>query len=74
MVVALTGRRPRAKSTREGNRIQMVTKGISILLVACLVMAAVGCGEAGGGTVKEIKIGVVGPMTIGTGLSWQPRR
>jgi len=41
----------------------MVTKGISILLIACLVMAAVGCGEAGGEKVKEIKIGVVGPMT-----------
>jgi len=35
-------------------------RGVIVLLVACLILTVVGCG---GGEAKEIKIGVIGPMS-----------
>ncbi|HEY48811.1 MAG TPA: ABC transporter substrate-binding protein [Dehalococcoidia bacterium] len=40
--------------------MKWLTKGAIILLIACLVLAAVSCGEEE--EVKELRIGVIGPM------------
>lgn len=44
--------------------MKWLTKGLAALLIACLIMAAVGCaGEEG----KSIKVGVIGPMQFQMG-------
>lgn len=44
--------------------MKWLSKGIAVLVVACLIMAMVGCG---GGEKKEIKVGVIGPMEFQMG-------
>lgn len=44
--------------------MKWLTRGVIVLLVACLISTIVGCG---GGVAKEIKIGVIGPMQFQMG-------
>ena len=44
--------------------MKWLTKGLAVLLVACLILGAVGCA---GEKTKQIKVGVIGPMEFQMG-------